>query len=297
MIDYDAVAALAAVIETQSFQSAADKLFITQSAVSQRIKSLESFHGEPVLIRTQPYRPTKLGLTLLGHYRHVSLLEDSLQEELLAKAISQRISIAISRDSLETWFVSVMDQLKSIWPVTLEIIADDQDVTLTYLQNGLVSACASTNPKAMPGCQVDFLGYFDYVLVASPEFKKKYFTDEKKLKANLTQAPAIIFDNKDTLHTKFLKEFFNLTDTDIPYHVIPSVAGFRQFALEGYAYALIPEIDIINELKQHKLVKLFPDKVWGMPLYWHSWSIKTKPYKIFNDLVLKVGRKLLRQTK
>lgn len=292
MLDYQDIAALAAVIENQGFQNAAEKLFITQSAVSQRIKSLESFYGEPVLIRTPPYRPTQLGLTLLKHYNRVSLLEGELNEELLAQANTQRISIAISRDSLETWFTTVIDRLEKIPAIQLEILADDQDTTLEHFQNGLVSACASTESKALSGCKSEFLGYFDYVLVASPKFKANYFKD-KNLRANLTKAPAIIFDTKDTLHRNYLQHFFNLSDKDIQYHVVPSVAGFRQFAINGYAYALIPEIDIISELKQGGLVKLCPDKPWQMPVYWHSWLIETKPYKLFNELVLKTGRKTL----
>ena len=47
------------VIETQGFENAAARLFITQSAVSQRIKALESEYGEPVLVRALPYRPLR----------------------------------------------------------------------------------------------------------------------------------------------------------------------------------------------------------------------------------------------
>jgi len=290
MLDYDAIATLAAIIETQGFQEAAQKLFITQSAVSQRIKSLESQYGEPVLVRTLPYRPTRLGLKLLGHFKKVSLLE---QDFHASADVSQHISIAISRDSLETWFKQVIDQLKSLPSVTLEIIADDQEKTLAYLQNGIVAACASTSEKSPAGCKSDFLGYFDYILVASPAFAHKYFSNEKHIKKNLIQAPSIMFDQNDCLHEKYLQHFFHLDDQEITYNVIPSVAGFRQFALLGYAYALIPYIDIIHEIKQKKLINLFPNKVWKMPVYWHSWNVESKIYKQFNHLVAKTARHAL----
>ena len=104
-----------------------------------------------------------------------------------------------------------------------------------------------------------------------------------------------MFDAKDNLHTKYLAHFFNLDDKDLHYHVVPSVAGFRQFALNGYAYAMIPHIDIMPELKQKKLINLFPDKIWEMPVYWHSWAIESKSYKIFNELVIKIAKSILRQ--
>lgn len=294
MFDYGALSALAAVIEMQGFQEAAQKLFITQSAVSQRVKSLEKKYGEPVLIRTTPYRPTQLGLKLLSHFKRVALLEQNLHDELTSAVDRQRVSIAISRDSLETWFKEVMDRLKLLPAITLEIIADDQEQTLRYLQNGLVAACASTTEKKLSNCRTEFLGYFDYVLVASPDFKRRHFSN-KNSKKNLLHAPALLFDTHDRLHGKYLKHFFNIDDHDINYSIIPSVAGFRQFALNGYAYALIPYIDIITELKQKKLVNLFPDKIWHMPIYWHMWDIEPKFYKLFNELVFKIARQTLRQ--
>ena len=240
-----AIAALAAVIEQQSFLKAATILCITQSAVSQRIKSLETFYGEPVMCGLRLTCPTPLGYTLLRHFKRVQLLESAMQEELQAEMTKQRISVAISRDSLETWFVRVIDQLKHLPDITLEIIADDQDLTYDYFRKGQVSACATTNAKILSGCKQAFLGYMEYVLVASPAFKKQFFKDANA-EVNLIQAPALIFDNNDKLHTHYLREFFDMSDEGIQYHVVPSVAGFRQFAINGYAYALIPKIDIFG---------------------------------------------------
>src|SRR5207247_629079 len=137
----------------------------------------------------------------------------------------------------------------------------------------------------------DFLGYFDYLLVAAPSFKKKYFNNKKDICTNLITAPTINFDSKDNLQARYLKHYFNISDTELNYHVIPSVTGFRQFTLKGYAYSLIPKIQILKELKTKKLINLFPDKVWNMPLYWHSWNYETKPYKALNDLVFRIAHK------
>jgi len=295
MLDYRAIAALHAVIEAQSFEVASHKLFITQSAVTQRIQSLENYFGKPVLIRSQPYRPTELGKLLLGHYKQLIFLEESLRSEVTAEVQSPTLSIAISRDSLETWFAKVIEQLNTLISLKLEVIADDQEITLDYLRKGLVSACASTIAKPINGCQAKLIGFFDYVLVASPTFIKKYFAKNKNTVDNLLQAPSVIFDSKDYLHARYLEKFFKIANAQLNHHTIPSVAGFRQFALKGYAYALIPEIDIKNELKQKKLINLFPDKVWQMPIYWHSWAIENNNYKAFNELVTKVASNILRQ--
>lgn len=72
------LAALAEVIEQQSFELAAQKLFISQSAISQRIKALEEHIGQPVLIRNQPIVATLAGEQILSHFKKVKQLEYEL---------------------------------------------------------------------------------------------------------------------------------------------------------------------------------------------------------------------------
>ncbi len=112
MLDYRGIEALYMVQKFQNFELAAKKLFITQSAVSQRIKGLEDYYGEPVLIRTLPYRPTKLGRQLIGHFKKICLLEEELEQELGTLRMNPPISIALNRDSLETWFLDLIEEKK-----------------------------------------------------------------------------------------------------------------------------------------------------------------------------------------
>lgn len=294
MIDYRGLEALYTVLQMQSFEAAAKKLHITQSAVSQRIKTMEHYFGEPLLIRTLPYQATELGAQLLGHFTRITMLEDVLYSQLKAKEKLPHISIAVSRDSLETWLMKIIEENAIFDKFFLEITADDQEVTLSYLKKGLVSACMSTEGKAIPGCQVNFLGYLDYVLVATPRFKEHYFSNHNH-KANLLNAPAVIFDIQDKLHDRYLQHFFKITSEKINYHKIPSVNGFKQFALQGYAYALIPRIDIVQELKAKKLICLYPNKIWEMPIYWHSWAVEPDIYKTFNKTIIEKAKGKLRQ--
>ncbi len=66
--DYRTLQALDAVIRERGFERAAQKLCITQSAVSQRIKQLENMFGQPLLVRTVPPRPTEQGQNCWRYY-------------------------------------------------------------------------------------------------------------------------------------------------------------------------------------------------------------------------------------
>lgn len=287
MFDYRGIEALYMVQELQSFELAAKKLHITQSAVSQRVKALESQYGEPVLIRTLPYKPTKLGQSLIAHYKKICLLEETLKQEMGAELAKPHISIALNRDSLEMWFLDLIEKTDIFKHITLEIIADDQERTFDYFKNGLVSACLSTSEKPAPGGKVSFLGTMDYLLVASPQFAKTHFS--KELKKSLLTAPAIKFDQNDELHERYLEKYYGINGKDLDYHTVPSVKGFKKFVLLGYGYGLIPRIDIIDELKTKKLVQI-SEKVWKIPLYWHSWSIDSEFYCKFNNDIIKQGK-------
>ncbi|MBM3192358.1 MAG: ArgP/LysG family DNA-binding transcriptional regulator, partial [Chlamydiae bacterium] len=263
-MDYRGLEALYTVLELQSFEMAAQKLHVTQSAISQRIKGLETHYGQPVLIRTLPYRPTDLGKQLIGHFKQICLLEADLEKQIQKTTSTPQISIALNRDSLETWFLDVIKATNTFSDVFLEIIADDQELTLDYLKNGRVAACLSTSEKEILGGRVHFLGHMEYVLAASPSFAKKFFS-KGNAKECLRNAPAIKFDQNDRLHERYLEKFFNLDGKGLNYYTVPSIAGFKQFALLGYGYALIPKIDITSELKKKQLLQLYSDKTWEIP--------------------------------
>lgn len=95
--------------------------------------------------------------------------------------------------------------------------------------------------------------------MASPTFVEKYFSFENPIEC-LQNAPAIKFDKNDYLHERYLEKFFGINGSELKYNVIPSVKGFKKFALLGYGYALIPKIDILDELKTKQLVQIYPDK-------------------------------------
>lgn len=287
MLDYRGLEALFTVIELQSFERAASKLHITQSAVSQRIKALEVQYGEPVLIRTLPYAPTKLGGNLLGHFKQISILEDSLENRIRPTTTTPHFSIALNRDSLETWFLEFIEKREILKNINLEVITDDQELTLDYFKKGLVSACVSTSSKEIVGSKAVFLGNMEYILVASPAFMKKYFA-KGDIKKSLLNAPALKYDKNDRLHERYLEKFYNINTEEIIFQIIPSVKGFKKYALSGLGYGLLPKIDIMEELKTKHLLQLSA-KTWKIPLYWHYWSIALKHYKKFNDELIHHG--------
>ena len=71
--DPAALHCLAALADEQGFERAAQRLAITQSAVSQRLRTLEAQVGQPLVVRSRPLRLTEAGnrATLVNFERQI----------------------------------------------------------------------------------------------------------------------------------------------------------------------------------------------------------------------------------
>src|SRR5512147_579935 len=97
------LAALVAIADHGTFEAAARHLHVTPSAVSQRIRALESSVGQVVVRRSTPCEPTDAGRTLLRLARQTQLLHDEVRDAL---AHGHRdhvdLPVAVNADSLAT---------------------------------------------------------------------------------------------------------------------------------------------------------------------------------------------------
>ena len=84
-MDTRQLAAFSAVVERKSFSQAADRLGVTQPAVSLQIRSLEQRLGRQLLDRSgRRVEPTEAGLRLYASAQRVLAAEESLLEDLAA---------------------------------------------------------------------------------------------------------------------------------------------------------------------------------------------------------------------
>ena len=101
MLDYAALRALAAVVQTGSFERAARQLSVTPSAVSQRVKLLEERLGAALVTRGQPCVATERGERLCRHVERVGMLEHELLADLPDLAAEARRQAALLRSAPE----------------------------------------------------------------------------------------------------------------------------------------------------------------------------------------------------
>lgn len=279
MLDIDpaALACLAALADEGSFGAAAQRLSVTQSAVSQRLRALESRLGQPLVVRARPPRLTGAGRVLLRLARQWQALQgDALQQLGLAaraRGAAAPLSIAVNNDSLATWVLPALDRLVHDG-LTLELRVDDQDHTHRWLGEGEVLGCVSTVAKALRGCSVAPLGVMRYRACASPGFVERRLGGRLH-RGNFTQVPFLVFDRKDALQQRWAGRAFGVRQPRLVECFVPSSEGFLRAALLGWGIGMLPELQARDALARGALVALHPEATVDVRLYWHQWQLRS----------------------
>ena len=279
--DPHALECLAALIEEGGFDRAAQRLSITQSAVSQRLRSLEAQAGTVLIVRSRPLKPTPAGQLLLKHAKMMRLLRADLEQDLQELAPSstgggreeERISVAINADSIATWALPALNALAQ-GGLPIEIITDDQEFTQEWLREGQVLGCVTSLGQNLRGCKMAPLGIMDYVVVGHADYVARH-CPQGLTPQNFHQVPFVAFNRKDHLQHGFMSQAFGLQRVLLKQLFVPSSEGQVRAVQAGWGVSVVPELGVRHLLASGELVNLVPDHRLGVALYWHCWNLSS----------------------
>ncbi len=267
---------LAALADERSFERAAQRLSVTQSAVSQRLRSLEAQVGQLLVVRSRPLRLTEPGKVLLRFARQLQALRTDVARELGSQVTPhERLPIAVNADSLATWVLPALDGLVQQGlreGFGLELIVDDQDFTHDWLRQGEVLGCVSTVKQALRGCVVQPLGVMSYVAVASPDFVARQLPAGLN-EANFSQQPFLVFNRKDDNQVQWISQAFGVRHPRLKERYVPSSDAIVRAACMGWGIAVVPELQVRERVRKRQLQPLRPEVSVDLTLYWHQWKL------------------------
>ncbi|WP_121254358.1 LysR family transcriptional regulator ArgP [Nocardioides ferulae] len=265
------LAALAAVADHGTFEAAARALQVTPSAVSQRIRALETAVGQVVVRRTAPCRPTVAGERLLRLARQVQLLYDEARAELSGAGAGPqgRLPVAVNADSLATWFRDVVAEIGG-WPgVALQLQVEDQAYSVDHLRRGEVLAAVTSDPVPVQGCSVEPLGVLRYRPAAAPGFAERWRVGRGH---DWAAMPVVVFNDLDTLQHDLLRG--RGVDQSPPVvHRVPTSADFLAAVRSGLGWGVLPEPQLEPAVADGSLVPLAGRARVDVPLHWQRWRL------------------------
>ena len=155
---------LLAIRETGNLARAAERLHVTQSALSHQIKSLEQYFEAPLFLRnSKPLRLTPAGEKLIGLARQVLPLVEGAENDLrrVARGELGRLHIAIECHACFEWLAPVLNRYRQQWPqIEVDIRVGVSFEALPALQKGEVDLVISSDP--VKSTDLQFAELFDY---------------------------------------------------------------------------------------------------------------------------------------
>ena len=165
---------LIALADTGTLAKAADRLFVTQSALSHQLKALEQHYSTALFERnTKPLRFTQAGTRLLGLARKVVSLAADAEREVAqwVSGNSGELRVAVECHTCFDWLMPAMDAFRDHWPeVELDLISGFQTEPIALVEAGSADfAVIHDQPASRPGIATEHLFSYETLAILSPK--------------------------------------------------------------------------------------------------------------------------------
>ncbi|MCB1643923.1 MAG: LysR family transcriptional regulator [Pseudomonadales bacterium] len=164
MIELRHLKTLVALRDTGSLVEAADRLYLTQSALSHQLKDLEDRLNCSLFVRkTKPPRFTSAGRRLLSLADEVIPMFRAAERDIsrLAGGEAGRLHICIECHSCFQWLIPCIDRYRSNWPeVELDLTGGFNFAPLPALVRGDLDLVITSDPVDLPG--IEYVPLFRY---------------------------------------------------------------------------------------------------------------------------------------
>ncbi|MFJ1259060.1 LysR family transcriptional regulator [Cupriavidus sp. CuC1] len=175
MIEVRHLRSLVAIAESGKLAMAAQRVHVSQSALSHQIKGIEAHYGLPLFDRTrQGLRFTPAGDRLLALARE-TLAAISTAERDLARLKGDthgELRIVLECHTCFDWLMPVMDEFRRRWPeVEVDLVAGFHADPLSLLAEGRTDMVIGSMPPAKRGLTVAPLFRFEILAVIANEHR------------------------------------------------------------------------------------------------------------------------------
>lgn len=247
------------IAETLNFTKAAEKLFLTQSAVSHQIKALEEELGEPLFIRAKRgVIMTNAGKVALEYAIRVLDEVEEMREKVAGreKSLSGKVRVAAATQALVYLFAPLfedfMDSNEFVDLVFRTTVSTDQ--TVDDILNGVADIGFASLAVYSPTLQVTEV--FEDELVVVVGKKHRLATQDIVSVADLEKERWILFERGASIR-RATDDFFKKVKVEPELSLESNDTYFIKLMIEhGLGVSLLPSWAVLEEIKMGKLEKL-----------------------------------------
>ena len=247
-INYELYKVFYHVAVTLSFSEASKQLFISQSAVSQSIKTLEKKLNQPLFIRsTKKVQLTPEGEILLRHIEPaMNLIQKGENQLLEAHTLNGgQLRIGASDTICRYYLVPYLKRFHQEYPnIHIKVTNQTSIECAKFLDNGQVDFIVTNYPNsALSGnLSTRVINEFHDVFVANPQAFD--LANRRLTLAELLEYPIMMLDRKSTT-SEFLHQIFQKSQLDlVPEIELSSNDLLIDLARIGLGIAFVPDFCI-----------------------------------------------------
>ena len=227
------------VASLKSISRAADKLFLTQSAMSSRISTLEEELGVLLLDRRdKQFKLTTAGARFLVYAQRLLELQREVKSEMgsgAPLAVSMRIGAIES--VLHSWLIPWLEKLRRDQPgLELDLTVETTPILMDHIQRGTLDLVFAALPASADGVRNRVLPAMEMAFVGNPVLhkKRKYRLDE------LAEMELLTFQKGSQPHVTLLDLFRQHHMEPKRVHAISSISAMVHLVQGGFGVALLP---------------------------------------------------------
>lgn len=235
-----------------SFVAAAKHLAATQSAVSMRIRDLESNLGVELLSREmRNVVPTAKGRELLAYLEQLMQLMSTIRHSVGdPRTLSGKIQLGVTELVAVTWLPQLVMMVNKEFPaITLELDVDLTANQLRKLEDGQLNLALIPGPVHGLGFQQEHLGSIKLEWMASPSLNipdKVYGSDELK------QWPLLTLTRHSNLHLK-MAQWLGTAGHQSRIDVCNNIGTLVTLTVAGLGIAYLPYEHYRGEIESGRL--------------------------------------------
>jgi DNA-binding transcriptional LysR family regulator len=255
------------VASLQSISRAAEKLFLTQSAMSSRIATLEDELGVLLLDRAgKQFKLTTAGARFWVQADKLLALQREIKREMGSNApLSVSMRIGAIESVLHSWLIPWLETLRVAHPgLELELTVETTPILTELVQRGALDLAFAALPAVGNGVRNQALVAMDMVFVGNPSLHKK----RSYALGELADLPLLTFQKGSQPHVTLLDLFTNAGLTPKKVHAISSISAMVQLVQGGFGVALLPRAALARLSDIATLKPLSVDaKVQALPIH------------------------------
>lgn len=240
--------------ELKNFTQTADRYYIVQSTVTNRIMELEKELGKKLFVRNRKnVELTDEGHHFLSYAKRIVALEASAIEELsMLHTFSETLRIGTVNTVYDCYLThTIRDYIRTCQDISVKVIIDHSGPLLRMLQDGTLDVVFSYIPLKKAGFLCTPFHSDELVLVTSPEHQeyRDGIRQNQLPDVNYLYCDFMIQDNGTFIRDMFPKNYSFSFEIDKLTHLLP-------YLTDGLGHTFLPKSLVRKHLDDGTLISI-----------------------------------------